>query len=239
MPALDSLFEALKFDHLAAQCDALLEQFDFSFQPPIDCKVVRKLGTLGFVGRAQNVVLLGPPGVDKTHLAIGLAVKAAEVGHRVLFLTLEQLMGKLKRARQENRLERQLQQLTYPKVCWFLTRSATCPCRRRACPEPVSSTGQALIQGCQPAVPSAGAALREGIADPDEQQELRGLGRHLQRCGVGDGNPGLTATPLDGHQHQGRELPAGEQAQGGHAQRAGEGGGWQGCNGVATRMGVP
>ena len=93
-----------------------LEQFDFSFQPSIDRKVVRELGTLGFVGRAENVVLLGPPGVGKTHLAIGLAVKAAEVGHRVLFLTLEQLMGKLKRARQENRLERQLQQLTYPKV---------------------------------------------------------------------------------------------------------------------------
>ena len=86
------------------------------FQPSIDRKVVRELSTLGFVGRAENVVLLGPPGVGKTHLAIGLAVKAAEVGHRVLFLTLEQLMGKLKRARQENRLERQLQQLTYPKV---------------------------------------------------------------------------------------------------------------------------
>ena len=93
-----------------------LEQFDFSFQPSIDRKVVRELSTLGFAERAENVVLLGPPGVGKTHLAIGLAIKAAQVGHRVLFLTLEQLMGKLKRASQENRLERQLQQLTYPKV---------------------------------------------------------------------------------------------------------------------------
>ena len=77
---------------------------------------MRELGTLGFVGRAENVVLLGPPGVGKTHLAIGLAVKAAEAGHRILFLTLEELMTKLNRARQENRLERQLQQLTYPRV---------------------------------------------------------------------------------------------------------------------------
>ena len=61
-------------------------------------------------------MLLGPPGVGKTHLAIGLAIKAAEVGHRVLFLTLEELMVKLKRASQENRLERLLQQFTYPKV---------------------------------------------------------------------------------------------------------------------------
>ncbi|HGX93008.1 MAG TPA: AAA family ATPase, partial [Candidatus Tenderia sp.] len=40
----------------------------------------------------------------------------AEAGHRVLFLTLEELMTRLKRAQQENRLERQLQQFSYPKV---------------------------------------------------------------------------------------------------------------------------
>lgn len=93
-----------------------LEQFDFSFQPSIDRKVVRELSGLGFVDRAENVILLGPPGVGKTHLAIALAVKSAETGHRVMFMTLEQLISKLKRAQLENRLERQLQQLCYPKV---------------------------------------------------------------------------------------------------------------------------
>ena len=93
-----------------------LEQFDFSFQPSIDRKVIRELAGGAFVERAENVILLGPPGVGKTHLAIGLAVKAAEAGHRVLFLTLEELMTRLKRAQAENRLERQLQQFTYPKV---------------------------------------------------------------------------------------------------------------------------
>ncbi len=93
-----------------------LEQFDFSFQPSIDRKVIRELAGLGFVERAENLILLGPPGVGKTHLAIAFAVKAAEAGHRVLFQTLENLMTKLKRAQQENRLERQLQQLVYPKV---------------------------------------------------------------------------------------------------------------------------
>ena len=93
-----------------------LEQFDFSFQPSIDRKVIRELTGLGFVERAENVILLGPPGVGKSHLAIALGVKAAEAGHRLLFLTLEQMMTKLKRSQQENRLERQLQIFTYPKV---------------------------------------------------------------------------------------------------------------------------
>lgn len=93
-----------------------LEQFDFSFQPSIDHKIVRELAGLSFVERGENVVLLGPPGVGKTHLAVALSVKAAEAGHRVLFMTLDRLVSTLMRARQENRLDRQLQQLTYPKV---------------------------------------------------------------------------------------------------------------------------
>ena len=93
-----------------------IEQFDFSFQPSIDRKVIRELSGLGFVDRAENVVFLGPPGVGKTHLAIALGVKAIEAGHRVLFLTLEGLLTRLTRAKRENRLERQLQQFVYPKV---------------------------------------------------------------------------------------------------------------------------
>src|SRR6185295_778800 len=93
-----------------------LDQFDFDFQPSIDRKQVRELAGLSFVERAENVVLLGPPGVGKTHLAIALGVKAVEAGHSVLFLTLESLMGRLVRARHENRLDRILQQLAYPRV---------------------------------------------------------------------------------------------------------------------------
>jgi DNA replication protein DnaC len=93
-----------------------LEQFDFAFQPSLDKKVVRELSGLGFVERAENVILLGPPGTGKTHLSIALGVKAVEAGHRVLFLTVEKLMTSLVKAQQENRLERQLQQMVYPKL---------------------------------------------------------------------------------------------------------------------------
>lgn len=93
-----------------------LEQFEFDFQPSLDRKQVRELAGMSFVERAHNVILLGPPGVGKTHLAIGLGVKAVEAGYSVLFLTLEQLMTRLVKAFNENRLERTLQQLSYPKV---------------------------------------------------------------------------------------------------------------------------
>jgi DNA replication protein DnaC len=93
-----------------------LEQFDFDFQPSLDRRQTRELAGLSFVERAQNVVVLGPPGVGKTHLAVALGVKAVEAGYSVLFHTLETLMTKLTRAQHENRLERALKQMTYPKL---------------------------------------------------------------------------------------------------------------------------
>lgn len=93
-----------------------IEQFDLSFQPGIDRKVIRELSGLSFVERAENIMLLGPPGVGKTHLAIALGVKAVEAGHKVLFLTLESLISRLKKAQAENRVDKQIQQLLYPRV---------------------------------------------------------------------------------------------------------------------------
>jgi DNA replication protein DnaC len=93
-----------------------LEQFDFDFQPSLDRRQVRELAGLSFVERSHNVVVLGPPGVGKTHLAVSLGVKAVEAGFSVLFLTLETLMTRLVKAKHEYRLERALKQLTYPKV---------------------------------------------------------------------------------------------------------------------------
>jgi DNA replication protein DnaC len=93
-----------------------LEQFDFEFQPSLDRRQVRELAGMSFAERAHNVIVLGPPGVGKTHLAIALGIKAVEAGYSVLFLTLEELIGRLVRAAKESRLDRSLQQLTYPKV---------------------------------------------------------------------------------------------------------------------------
>jgi DNA replication protein DnaC len=55
-----------------------MESFDFSFQPSIDAKVVRELATCSFIDRAENLVLLGPPGVGKSHLSVALGLKAIQ-----------------------------------------------------------------------------------------------------------------------------------------------------------------
>jgi DNA replication protein DnaC len=93
-----------------------LEQFDFDFQPSLDRRQLRELAGLSFIERNHNVIILGPPGVGKTHLSIGLGVKAAEAGYSVRFLTLETMMTRLVKAKHENRLERALQQLAYPRL---------------------------------------------------------------------------------------------------------------------------
>ena len=61
-----------------------LEDFDFSFQPSIKREQIDSLHELGFLARKENVIFLGPPGVGKTHLAISLAIAAAQSGRKGL-----------------------------------------------------------------------------------------------------------------------------------------------------------
>ena len=74
---------------------ARLESFDFAFQPSVSERLVQELAQGSYLETATNVVLLGPPGVGKTHLACGLAVKAIETGHTARFTTLRTLIGDL------------------------------------------------------------------------------------------------------------------------------------------------
>jgi DNA replication protein DnaC len=93
-----------------------LESFDFKFQPSIDPKVIKELATGRFIADADNVLLLGPPGVGKTHLAVALGLKACALGYRTAFTTATALVTTLTRAHQESRLEEKLKQLVQPKL---------------------------------------------------------------------------------------------------------------------------
>ena len=65
-----------------------IDEFDFSFQPDLDNRKIRDLATLSFIDTKSNVALLGPPGVGKTHLAVGLAVAACRAGYSTYFTNL-------------------------------------------------------------------------------------------------------------------------------------------------------
>ena len=72
-----------------------LEEFDFSYQPGLKEKEVIRLNSLEFIEQKGNVIFLGPPGVGKTHLSVGLAIKACIARYRVLFMTAQQLIEDL------------------------------------------------------------------------------------------------------------------------------------------------
>lgn len=93
-----------------------IEEFDFSFQPSIKREQIDSLHELGFVERKENVVLLGPPGVGKTHLAISLAITAAKKGRRVYYGTLAELITSLEEAQAAGQLTRRLAVLSHPSL---------------------------------------------------------------------------------------------------------------------------
>lgn len=93
-----------------------LEQFDYKFQPSVDRKLIRDLATLRFLEHGENVLIVGPPGTGKTHLSVGLGLKATEAGRRVLFTTVDEMIQSLTRAVRENRLEKQLRPFLHPSL---------------------------------------------------------------------------------------------------------------------------
>jgi DNA replication protein DnaC len=93
-----------------------LADFDFSFQPSLKREQVDSLHTLGFVERRENVIFLGPPGVGKTHLAISLAIAAAQSGRRVYYGTLADIVTSLEEASQAARLSQRLKTLIFPSL---------------------------------------------------------------------------------------------------------------------------
>jgi DNA replication protein DnaC len=92
-----------------------LEEFDFDHARSLKGETIAHLGTLDFVTARENVVFLGPPGTGKTHLAIGLGIRACQAGHRVQFATASQWVNLLADAHTAGRLQAELVRLgRYP-----------------------------------------------------------------------------------------------------------------------------
>jgi DNA replication protein DnaC len=92
-----------------------LEEFDFDYARGIKRDLIAHLGTLDFITARDNVVFLGPPGTGKTHLAIGIGIRACQAGHRVLFATASEWVDRLAEAHHDGRLQQELARLSrYP-----------------------------------------------------------------------------------------------------------------------------
>ena len=97
-------------------CVRTLEEFDFSFQPSVDDRLIRELSSGQFIRHGENVLMFGPPGVGKTHLAIGLGRKVVEQGHTVRFTSATALLAMLGKAELEGNLADQLSEYSKPRL---------------------------------------------------------------------------------------------------------------------------
>ncbi len=88
-----------------------LEEFDFTFQRSVRRQVAEHLGQLDFLHGRENVILLGPPGTGKTHLAIALGIRACLAGQRVAFATATEWVARLGEAKRSGNFEDELRRL--------------------------------------------------------------------------------------------------------------------------------
>jgi DNA replication protein DnaC len=104
----------LRFAHYPVH--KTLAEFDFDFQPGLDRKQVAELSTLRFVEDHRNVILLGPPGVGKTHLAIALGIAATEAGYRTYFTSAADMVHALEAAHRDGSAPYKLRTYLSPSV---------------------------------------------------------------------------------------------------------------------------
>jgi DNA replication protein DnaC len=93
-----------------------VEDYDFKSQPSLDRKLVMNLAELGFVDNCQSILWIGPSAVGKTHLAIGLGVRACAAGYRVRFVRAYDMLKRLWASMADDTLDEVLDDLSYPDI---------------------------------------------------------------------------------------------------------------------------
>ena len=97
-------------------CVKTLADFDWTFQPSVPRPLLEELSTLRFMERAENVLLVGSPGVGKTHLAVAIGVEAVRAGREVKFIDCARLVDDLRDAQARGILKKRLKYYAHSKL---------------------------------------------------------------------------------------------------------------------------
>lgn len=97
-------------------CFRTLEDFDYSFQPSIDKRIINDCATCQFVPEKKNIVFIGNPGTGKTHLSLGIGIKALMKGYKVLFTSVGEMLQNLHFAKADNTYYQKLKHYLLPDV---------------------------------------------------------------------------------------------------------------------------
>lgn len=183
-----------------------LADFDWAFQPSVPRAKVEELATLRFMEEAHNVLLVGSPGVGKTHLAIAIGIEAVRAGREVRFVDCAKLVEDLKDASSRGILKNRLEVLRPLEAAD--NRRAGLPGHRRA--------------GRGSHVPARVHAIRAAFDDHHDQRGDRRLGRHIRRRGGRERHRRQGLPPLHDAEDNGKVVPsqgpAGREEEGGIAE---------------------
>ena len=140
-----------------------LADFDWDFQPSVPRARIEELATLRFIERAENVLLVGSPGVGKTHLAVAIGIEAVRAGREVRFMDCARLVEDLQDAQARGILKKRLKYYAHSKLLV------------------IDELGYLDIGegGARPALPTHLDALRAALDDHHHQRRHR---RHGGRC---------------------------------------------------------
>jgi IstB-like ATP binding protein len=168
-----------------------LSEFDASFQPELDPKRLSELKSLRFVEKHLSTLILGPPGVGKTHIAVGIGMEALRRGYVVRYTTLDDLVRDLRKADQLGKLREKLSYYQRERE----RESAAAHLRRGRIPA-------LRARGCQPFLPARQPLLYQRIDDRHLKQTSLRMGRSVRRGGFGCGDPRPAAARRGGTHHK-------------------------------------